>query len=61
MCSYGREAQTKQFMLAGAAKLCHQRLRMRNEMFGVVLTEERLKDIAAGKNFTPVRIKDLEP
>ena len=34
---------------------------MRNEMFGVPLTEEQLKDIAAGKNFTPVRIKDLEP
>jgi hypothetical protein len=44
----------------GARKLCQQRLRMRNEMFGFPLTEERLKEIEEGKNITPVRLRDLK-
>lgn len=56
----GLDAQTKEIMLGGAAKLCRQRLRMRNEMFGFPLTDERLKEIEEGKNLVPVRLKDLE-
>ncbi len=56
----GLDAQTKEILLAGARRLCRQRLRMRNEMFGFPLTEERLREIEAGKNITPVRLSDLE-
>ena len=57
--SCGLDAQTKEIMLEGAAKLCRQRLRMRNEMFGFPLAEERLKEIEEGKNLVPVRLTDL--
>jgi hypothetical protein len=56
----GLDAQTKQIMLDGANRLCRQRLRMRNEMFGFPLTEERLKEIEEGKNIVPVRLKEVE-
>ena len=58
--SCGLQAQTKEVMLDGPAKLCRQRLRMRNEMFGFPLTEERLDEMEAGKNVVPVRLIDLE-
>lgn len=54
------DAQTKKILLDGARKLCRQRLRMRNEMFGFPLSEERLKEIEEGKNITPIRLSDLE-
>jgi hypothetical protein len=57
---HGLDEQTKQIMLEGARKLCRQRLRMRNEMFGFPLTEERLKEIEEGKNIVPVRLKEVE-
>jgi hypothetical protein len=44
----------------GARKLCRQGLRMRAEMFGFPLSEERLKEIEAGKNISPVRLLDLQ-
>ena len=56
----GLDAQTKEIMLDGARRLCRQRLRTRNEMFGFPLREDRLKEIEDGKNITPVRLRDLE-
>jgi hypothetical protein len=56
----GLDAQTREIMLEGATRLCRQRLRMRNEMFGFPLTEERLSEIEAGTNVVLVRLKDLE-
>lgn len=56
----GLDPQTKEILLDGARKLCRQRLRMRNEMFGFPLSEKRLKEIEEDKNITPVRLSDLE-
>ena len=56
----GLDPQTREILLDGARKLCRQRLRMRNEMFGFPLSEERLKEIEAGKDISPVRLGDLE-
>ena len=56
----GLDEQTKEIMLEGARRLCRQRLRMRNEMFGFPLSEERLKEIEEGKDITPIRLRDLE-
>jgi hypothetical protein len=55
----GLDKQTKQIMLDGARRLCRQRLRMRNEMFGFPLTEARLQEIEEGKDIVPARLKDL--
>ena len=45
MRRFGLDKETRTIMLDAARSVCRQRLRMRNEMFGFPLTEERLAEI----------------
>ncbi len=59
MKRFGLDKETRTLVLDAARTVCRQRLRMRNEMFGFPLTQQRLAEIEEGKNVTLVRLRDL--